>query len=216
MRAAYKVLKGANEASKRPCSHVEGLPPGARYAAVHYRCGDFMDTHYSGAVTRGERGHTFLGFSWFSFLPEVLVRENIHHIVLLGNRRVHSDKEEYANACVDLFDKFKLHLERITGATVHIAPELNDGRVGLVRDSVCMTQSRVLVVASIASTFAYWQTLLHAGCASFHPYHTNDTHLFSQRRIYQGQRFVAARPHDLVRLADATPEELIAAISGGN
>lgn len=216
VRATYSVLRNASLDKEPPCAHVDTLPRGAPYAALYYRCGDFLNSRYSGAVTDKKMGHTFVSFPWFAkFVPAAVA--GLDHIVIFGNRNVHSGapgrvNEAYGNACTDLFERLRRFLAKTTGATVHIAPDLS-GRVPLVRDMRCMSQSRVLVAGSTASSFAYWQTLLHAGCASYQPHHANTTHLFSQHRLTARQRFVTASPAELLRLPEATPDQMVNALS---
>ncbi|MEM6318222.1 MAG: hypothetical protein AAF960_11165 [Bacteroidota bacterium] len=164
---------------------------------MHYRCGDFLDANFKGITG----GHHLLSFRYFSrFIKNATW--GLSDIVLMGNRELHAAKPEFAKTCRMLFHELKDYLAKVTGATIHVAPEA-DGRVAIARDTRCLSQSKVLVIGSTTSTFAYWQTLLHDGCVSYQPFF-NNSRLFSQHRLHDRQQFVLAeKDRDLVDVRSA-------------
>lgn len=151
-----------------------GVPPpdAQRVAAIHIRCGDFMNFGYRGV------GHVFLRRSWFArWLPGVLRVANVEAVVLLGNRRSHlhhNDPGWFAkqgltpastgDLCESLFERMAASIRAYgLGIPVGIAPE-----VDFQEDVRFLTSSKLLIQAVPGSTFAYWSGMLHTGEAGFY------------------------------------------------
>ena len=145
IRGTFLALQSQGLEHELPCSHVQTLPKGVAFAAVHIRCGDI-------AKRGGQKQHQMLDPAWLqNFLP--IATEGIQHIILLGNRNEHS-KSGLEVVCDARFKKMAEFMENITNATVHIAPVLT-GTLGLLRDIRCMSQSLQLIISSIGSSFGY-------------------------------------------------------------
>lgn len=195
--AAAKVLP----AREPPCDHVRKqhqnlAGQSAAYGAVYVRCGDFA---------AGVKAHPFIAPAWLdSFVPRVL--RDVTHVVVLGNRAVHSSAA-VAPLCDRYLEAIRARVAWLTNKTVVVAPELPGGSVlSIVRDTHCLSQSRVLISMAVGSSFAFWQHILHDGCASYMPYAVIGVKGAKNRTFNQGtfgrrqrvsQHFIAVRSHHL-------------------
>jgi len=181
-RFTFAALRAKGLESELPCSHVQALPVGVAFMAIHLRCGD---------IAKHEVRHHFMTKPkwWRNFLPAVA--KDLSHAVIFGNRKQHSDAYG-SKVCDSRFSQVQQNVENITGMKVHVAPELS-GTSGKIRDVRCMIRARELVLPSFGSSFSTMMMLLHEGCRSFMPYPTwkrPGNPLSSWHRMRANQHFI--------------------------
>lgn len=96
------------------------------------------------------------------------------YLVYFGNRFAHSSSNAQGVTCTKMAAALVAFLGRVTGKPVYMAPDHTGkhddaARRGVVRDVLCMTRSRMLVITTPASTFAQWLAHLHSGCHAYVP-----------------------------------------------